>query len=356
MEQSIGDRIAILRKSLGKKQAEFAQELGLTGAAVSAMEKGKYNLTEGNIRLICFAYGANEEWLRNGAGEIMDMEARVSIENETLSLLMSMMSNRAKKMLFEYAEKLASDEEAVYGEGWWKHAAVQPADISAIIDRANSMFYRATALEPADFDMLSSALERKNHASKPAPHKKTSAHEEKRSGEMTQALFVGEPTPAYGERTIDVSRYAQEDTPRDKVRFTGWDMVILPHMGKVAAGRPIEIGGFTGEGIPFPRPKLRGSEEDYFTVEIVGNSMTEAGISDGDYVVIRKAVEPMQGKIMLVKHDGDSTLKRVKIKEARNGNRNGIEVYLHWEDGSGHFKLVDSSEYEIQGEWYCTLK
>jgi len=179
---------------------------------------------------------------------------------------------------------------------------------------------------------------------------------EKRSDNMTQvlALLVGEAAPTYGERTIDVSRYAHDDLPRDKVRFTGWDMVILPHMGKVAAGRPIEIGGFTGEGIPFPKPKLKGSEEDYFTVEIEGTSMTEAGINDGDYVVIRKAVEPKQGKIMLVKHDGDSTLKRIKIKESKNGN--GMEVYLHWEDGSGNFKLVDSSEYEIQGELYCTLK
>ena len=175
----------------------------------------------------------------------------------------------------------------------------------------------------------------------------------KRSEMMTQAQFVGEAAPAYGERTIDISRYAHNDIPKDKVRFTGWDMVILPHMGKVAAGRPIEIGGFTGEGFPFPKPKLRGSEEDYFTVEIEGTSMTEAGINDGDFVVIRKAEEPRQGKIMLVKHDGDSTLKRIKIKETRNGSR--MEVYLHWENGSGNFKLVDSSEYEIQGEFYLNL-
>jgi len=171
-----------------------------------------------------------------------------------------------------------------------------------------------------------------------------------KEGDMQQGLYVGESVPAYGEKVINIARYTRA-APVDGVRFTGWDMVILPHMGKTAAGRPIEIGGFTGEGFPFPEQMLKGRKDDYYTVQVEGSSMTEAGINDGDYIVLRKAIEPKQGKIMLVKYDGSSTLKRIKIRETTGG----IEVRLHWEDGSGKAKMVDSLEYEIQGEFYLNL-
>ena len=171
--------------------------------------------------------------------------------------------------------------------------------------------------------------------------------------EASSAYFVSESIPAYGDKVIDISRHAHPNAPKDGVRFTNWDMVILPHMGKVAAGIPIEITGFSGEGIPYPKQKLRSKADDYFTVQVSGTSMIEAGIEDGDYIILKKAVEPAQGRIMLVKHDGDSTLKRVKIKEP-NG-KNGMEVYLHWEDGSGESRRVDSEDYEIQGEFFQNL-
>jgi repressor LexA len=137
----------------------------------------------------------------------------------------------------------------------------------------------------------------------------------------------------------------------DSVKFMGWDMVILPYVGKTAAGQPIEISAYTGQGWPFPLPKLKGNAEDYFVVLIDGTSMTEAGINTGDYVVIRKAEEPKNGKIMLVRYENSSTLKRIKI-EKRKGKE---AVYLYWEDGSGDFKMVDSTEYEIQGVFYQNL-
>jgi SOS-response transcriptional repressor LexA len=104
--------------------------------------------------------------------------------------------------------------------------------------------------------------------------------------------------------------------------------------------------------MPFPRQLLKGKEEDYFIVEIEGTSMTGAGIKNGDYVIIKKAEEPRNGKIMLVRYDNSSTLKRIKIKETK---KDGQQIFLHWEDGSGDFKLADSSEYEIQGEFYRNL-
>ena len=171
-----------------------------------------------------------------------------------------------------------------------------------------------------------------------------------------KAFYTNELQPTYKVSTqgksIDISQYAYDEIPMDGVKFMGWNMAILPVVGKTAAGKPIEINAYTGEGMPFPRQLLKGKEEDYFIVKIEGTSMTEADIHTGDYVIIRKAEEPVSGKIMLIRYENTSALKRIKIK---NTKKDGHQVYLYWEDGSGDFKLVDSSEYEIQGEFYRNL-
>jgi SOS-response transcriptional repressor LexA len=76
--------------------------------------------------------------------------------------------------------------------------------------------------------------------------------------------------------------------------------------------------------------------------------MTNAGIKNGDYVIMRRAVEPEDGKVMLVRYGNESTVKRVKLK--------GEKVLLCWEDGSGEAIEVDSSEYEIQGEFVKLMR
>jgi SOS-response transcriptional repressor LexA len=174
----------------------------------------------------------------------------------------------------------------------------------------------------------------------------------KKEGKSMEAVIVKEPEPDYSSKTINVSRYADEEIPMDPVKFLGWDMVILPYVGKTAAGEPIEINTYTGQGMPFPLPKLKGKAEEYFVVLIDGTSMTEAGIHAGDYVVIHKAEEPKNGKIMLVRYENSSTLKRIKVEKKRGAKET---VCLYWEDGSGDFKVVDDSEYEIQGEFYHNL-
>jgi|GEM_PF-883337 len=155
MGQSVGERIAIFRKSGSMKQAEFGKGLGLTGAAISAIELGKAPLTEGNIRLICLAYGVSEEWLRHGTGEMLDEQAQYEFEEEALMGLYVHLSTAAKCMLFEYAIKLYDDEAAVYGDGWWLQ---QPAErvphalTEKVSDRINK---NGTPMGPGDFEKFS---------------------------------------------------------------------------------------------------------------------------------------------------------------------------------------------------------
>ena len=65
-------RIRELRKSLKLTQQEFGNKIGLSKASIGNIENGIINLTDRNLSLICSAYNVNENWLRNGEGEMFN--------------------------------------------------------------------------------------------------------------------------------------------------------------------------------------------------------------------------------------------------------------------------------------------
>ncbi len=67
---SMNSRLKLLRKELNMSQDLFGSKLGVTGAGISKIESGQRNLTEQMILLICKEFGVNEDWLRNGTGEM----------------------------------------------------------------------------------------------------------------------------------------------------------------------------------------------------------------------------------------------------------------------------------------------
>ena len=66
----MNSRLKLLRKELNMSQDLFGSKLGVTGAGISKIESGQRNLTEQMILLICKEFGVNEDWLRNGTGEM----------------------------------------------------------------------------------------------------------------------------------------------------------------------------------------------------------------------------------------------------------------------------------------------
>jgi transcriptional regulator with XRE-family HTH domain len=66
--ETIGKRIRLLRRSQNMNQAEFAQQIGLKQGMVSLWELDK-NINERTIKAICYTFGVNENWLKNGTEE-----------------------------------------------------------------------------------------------------------------------------------------------------------------------------------------------------------------------------------------------------------------------------------------------
>ncbi|HYZ31659.1 MAG TPA: transcriptional repressor LexA [Crenalkalicoccus sp.] len=97
--------------------------------------------------------------------------------------------------------------------------------------------------------------------------------------------------------------------------------VQLPLYGRIAAGLPIEALRDAGSSVEVPATLL-GSGEHY-ALEVAGDSMVEAGILDGDTVIIRRGETAENGDVVVALVDeNEVTLKRLR----RRGNSIALEA------------------------------
>lgn len=88
------------------------------------------------------------------------------------------------------------------------------------------------------------------------------------------------------------------------------DVIHVPLIGKVTAGLPISAIQDIQEYFPLPSTYGVGAEE-LFMLEIMGESMIEAGILDGDYVIVKKTASAENGEIVVaMTEDDEATVKR----------------------------------------------
>ena len=96
--------------------------------------------------------------------------------------------------------------------------------------------------------------------------------------------------------------------------------VQLPLYGRIAAGLPLEALRDSGTMVDVPMALLGGGE--HYALEVAGDSMIEAGILDGDTVLIRKGEVAETGQIIVALVDeSEVTLKRLR----RRGNSIALE-------------------------------
>ncbi len=97
--------------------------------------------------------------------------------------------------------------------------------------------------------------------------------------------------------------------------------VHLPLYGRIAAGLPIEALRDSGSGVEVPAAMLGAGE--HYALEVAGDSMVEAGILDGDTVLIRRGETADNGAIVVALVDeSEVTLKRLR----RRGNSIALEA------------------------------
>ena len=88
----------------------------------------------------------------------------------------------------------------------------------------------------------------------------------------------------------------------------------IPVMGRIAAGTPIEAISHTSHNVAVPGTMLNNSGKHY-ALEVKGDSMIDAGINDGDVVVIHEQQQANTGDIVVALIEGqEATLKKLRKK------------------------------------------
>ena len=117
----------------------------------------------------------------------------------------------------------------------------------------------------------------------------------------------------------DDSRSVQQWSPSGAFGFGDEDAALrdgkptpsyVPVVGRIAAGGPILAEQVVEDVFPLPRQLV--GDGDLFLLKVVGDSMVDAAICDGDWVVVRRQPVAENGEIVAAMIDGDATVKTLK--------------------------------------------
>ena len=118
------------------------------------------------------------------------------------------------------------------------------------------------------------------------------------------------------------------------------DVRELPILGRIAAGTPIEAIQHERDRLAVPEALLGAGE--HYILEVQGDSMINAGILDGDQVIIRKGVTANSGEIVVALVMGEeATLKRLRKK--------GASIALEAANPAYETRIFGPDQVQVQG-------
>jgi repressor LexA len=125
------------------------------------------------------------------------------------------------------------------------------------------------------------------------------------------------------------------------------DVRELPILGKIAAGTPIEAIQHERDRLAVPEAMLGAGE--HFILEIQGDSMIDAGILDGDQVIIKRGDTAHSGEIVVALVKGEeATLKRLRKK--------GASIALEPANKAYETRIFGPDQVQVQGKLVGLLR
>jgi DNA polymerase V len=116
-----------------------------------------------------------------------------------------------------------------------------------------------------------------------------------------------------------------------QVHYSLSSILSLPYIGLISCGFPSPADDHLDEAIDLNKEYIKNKSSTFFG-RVNGDSMIDAGLDDGDLLVIDKSLKPQDGKIAVCFIDGEFTVKRIKIENGRiwlmaeNKNYQSIEI------------------------------
>lgn len=133
--------------------------------------------------------------------------------------------------------------------------------------------------------------------------------------EICRAVGLSSPSTVHGyiKRLAEKGLIVQDGSKKRTIRLpegreSGGEVLSIPVVGTVAAGTPILAAENITDMFPVPARFVRGKE--LFMLKVKGDSMINAGILDGDYVIVEKQETAENGQIVVALLSDSATVKR----------------------------------------------
>ncbi|MFA6355835.1 MAG: transcriptional repressor LexA [Candidatus Omnitrophota bacterium] len=120
-------------------------------------------------------------------------------------------------------------------------------------------------------------------------------------------------------RAIEAKGYIKRSRKSRSIEIAGLEarnIVDVPVIGRIAAGKPLLAAENLEDRICIDRAWVR-TDGQVFALKVKGESMSGAGINDGDVAIIKKQPSAENGEIAAVMIDGEATLKRFRKEDGR---------------------------------------
>ena len=197
---------------------------------------------------------------------------------------------------------------------------------------------------PPSFDEMKDALDLR---SKSGIHRLITALEERgfiqRLAHKARALEIVKLPDALQGKTGFIPRIIEGDRPDITTPSTvpvESASVELPVMGRIAAGTPIAAISEISHNVAVPQSMLGKGE--HYALEVRGDSMIEAGINDGDIVIIRETKVASNGHIVVaLVEEEEATLKRFR--------QTGTTIALEPANATLTTKIYRDDQVKVQG-------
>ena len=155
-----------------------------------------------------------------------------------------------------------------------------------------------------------------------------------------QATTASPPKGRGAFRPQVVEGGGQPASPPAQAQMAADNTRELPILGRIAAGTPIDAIQHERERLPVPESMLGAGE--HYVLEVQGDSMIEAGILDGDYVIIKKGDTANSGEIVVALVGEEATLKRLRKK--------GGSIALEAANPKYETRIFGPDQVEVQGK------
>ncbi|WP_028938751.1 transcriptional repressor LexA [Pseudonocardia spinosispora] len=136
----------------------------------------------------------------------------------------------------------------------------------------------------------------------------------RRDPNRTRAVDVRGPEEMGGESSLTATGVSTENPEvAEELRALRPSPAFVPVVGRIAAGGPILAEQAIEDVFPLPREIV--GEGTLFLLTVSGDSMTDAAITDGDWVVVRQQSVAENGDIVAAMIDGEATVKTFKRRD-----------------------------------------